>query len=119
MPRFLDVTDMAAARNRMGAYPAVSVKDYGAVGDGVTDDTAAINAAFASGESIYIPPGDYLCKNYVQAPEDNTAPVRIVGAPGARIFTDASWNLMYLKDCTDVTFEGRNGASQPEGHDPT
>jgi hypothetical protein len=38
----------------------VSVKDFGAVGDGVTDDTAAFRAATATGNPIYIPPGNYL-----------------------------------------------------------
>lgn len=39
----------------------VSVKDFGAVGDGVTDDTAAIQAAISSGaKTIHIPAGTYL-----------------------------------------------------------
>lgn len=42
----------------------ISVKDYGAVGDGVTNDTAAIQAAltYASGKQIgiYVPGGRYL-----------------------------------------------------------
>lgn len=38
----------------------VSVKDFGAVGDGVTDDTAEIQAAINSGATnIYVPPGSY------------------------------------------------------------
>jgi hypothetical protein len=37
----------------------VSVKDFGAKGDGSTNDTTAINAAFATGKTVYIPPGVY------------------------------------------------------------
>jgi len=39
---------------------SVSVKDFGAVGDGVTDDTAAIQAALNSLEDIYMPIGIYI-----------------------------------------------------------
>jgi len=42
----------------------VDVRDYGAVGDNVTNDKAAIqaaiNAAQASGDTLVIPPGDYM-----------------------------------------------------------
>ena len=42
----------------------VSVKDFGAIGDGVTDDTAAIQACFnsaaASKLKVYIPSGTYM-----------------------------------------------------------
>lgn len=43
----------------------VSVKQYGAVGDGVTDDTAAFEAAFAAlgaAGHIYVPAGKYILK---------------------------------------------------------
>ena len=36
----------------------VSVKDFGAIGDGVTDDTAAIHAAIATGKSVFFPEPD-------------------------------------------------------------
>ena len=57
---------MTIARWR-GATPAgmqvFNVKDYGAVGNGVTDDAtaiqAAINAAAVAGGIIYIPLGSY------------------------------------------------------------
>src|SRR5262245_12713851 len=42
----------------------VSVKDFGACGDGVCDDTAAIQAAITattvSGQRLYFPAGTYL-----------------------------------------------------------
>ena len=48
------------AKNR----DTVSVKDFGAVGDGVTDDSAAIvsglTAAGALGVGLFFPPGNYL-----------------------------------------------------------
>lgn len=37
----------------------VSVKDFGAVGDGVADDTAAIQLALNKGGSVYVPTGTY------------------------------------------------------------
>jgi len=38
---------------------SASVKDFGAVGNGVADDTAAIQAAFDAGGVVAIPAGDY------------------------------------------------------------
>lgn len=38
---------------------AISVLDFGAVGDGVTDDTAAIQAAVSASKSVIFPKGSY------------------------------------------------------------
>lgn len=37
----------------------VSVKDFGAVGDGVADDTAAFQAAFNAANNVFVPSGTY------------------------------------------------------------
>jgi polygalacturonase len=46
---------------------SVSVKDFGAVGDGITDDTAAIqtaiNFATIAGVDLFVPAGEYKIKN--------------------------------------------------------
>ena len=39
---------------------AVSIRDFGARGDGLADDTAAIQNALAAHDNVFIPPGDYL-----------------------------------------------------------
>ena len=38
----------------------VNVLDYGATGNGVTNDAAAIQAALDTGNAVYIPQGDYI-----------------------------------------------------------
>jgi parallel beta-helix repeat protein len=38
----------------------VSIKDFGAVGDGVTDDTSAIQDALATGKDVFFPDGTYI-----------------------------------------------------------
>lgn len=40
-------------------YDFVNVKDYGAVGDGITDDTDAFKAAMTAG-NVYVPSGKYV-----------------------------------------------------------
>ena len=46
--------------NSMIQGAPVNVLDYGAVGDGVTDDTAAIQAALNVGGTVLFPPGTYI-----------------------------------------------------------
>lgn len=60
--------------NRAGDF--VSVKDFGAVGNGVVNDTAAIQAAItyaaASSKSVYMPAGTYLVGSTISIPSNIT-----------------------------------------------
>ncbi len=65
------VTTVAA-----GQLAQVNVKDFGAKGDGVTDDTAAFMAAMAAvtdkGGTVSVPVGDFLIKTHLKVPNDVT-----------------------------------------------
>ena len=58
--------NVQTVENKLRQY--VSVKDFGAVGDGIVDDTAAFNAAIASGSPVYVPPGTYKTNGAVTTP---------------------------------------------------
>ena len=69
------ITDVAALDTRIDALEAktsLSVLDYGAVGDGVTNDTTAVqtavNAAAAAGLPLYFPAGIYKLSDWVVIP---------------------------------------------------
>jgi hypothetical protein len=69
----------------------VSALQFGAVGDGATDDTAAlqaaINGAYAQNKALYIPGGRYRYTNLTFTPSDS-----ISSGQGLRIYGDTSGN---------------------------
>lgn len=68
-----------------------TVKEFGAVGDGTTDDTAAIEHAVQQSEGVlHFPKGDYLLKKPITITLDRTGFAGISGEQGtARILMDA------------------------------
>jgi parallel beta-helix repeat protein len=64
---------LTKTHKRMLADEGLSVKDYGATGDGVTDDTAAINAALAVGGQVFFPAGTYLISGTLTIQNNGTA----------------------------------------------
>ena len=49
-----------------------NVKNYGAKGDGATDDTAAITAAFNASNYVFFPAGWYVCSNALTPKSNST-----------------------------------------------
>lgn len=102
-PVLAPVTPTASAPDaRIAGLAAVSVKDFGAKGDGVTDDRAAITAALAEvakagGGTVMFPPGVY-----------------VVGREGR-----AAWSLDLPCDhCTLVGVKGRSWLQHAKGLPP-
>lgn len=75
----------------------VSIDDYGGIGDGSADNTAAFNAMIGSGyKSFYIPKKDYLFQTELTIPED-----------GIKIVCDGKM-MFDTVDSTCVTITGNN-----------
>lgn len=79
----------------------ISVKDFGAVGDGSTDDATALQAAITAVQgtsvTLYVPPGNYKTTAGLAA----TGATRILGA--GRYGTSISWTDLTLNVLTFTT----------------
>lgn len=83
-----------------------NVKTYGAVGDGVTDDTAVIAAAIAAmsaGDVLYFPPGTYVTSSALSLADNNVA---LVFAAGAKIESSSATNVLNATSLSGITIQG-------------
>lgn len=95
----------------------INVRDHGAVGDGVTDDTDAINAAIqaGAGKTVYLPGGSN--STYLVNPIKNGGNGILMNVPGVRLLLDSgvvmkaktvgttSYSVVYITS-PDCTIEG-------------
>lgn len=116
--------------NRMIDGAAVNVRDFGAVGDGVTDDTAAIQAAFDSEITILSGVGTFRISGPITNDVEReikdmsfisasgtvaetglhtTAALRATNCKfngmGAAIVVDSTIDYLYINDCTFINHE--------------
>ena len=98
----------------------VSVKDFGARGDGIFDDTAAIQAAIDSGKAAFVPKGTYkitatlnLLNGYKALVGDDALPVLVkttpgpaikIGATGSNLNEYSTVKNLYLQSTVTPTF---------------
>lgn len=90
---------MAVIKKALGHI--VSVKDYGAVGDGITDDTSSIQDAvdsLSNGGTIYFPAGEYLISSTISKIVASASTAR----GGYRFVGDGRW-------ATLLTYTGTSG----------
>lgn len=104
-PKRLLVDDGSDWVSAAGPWLTVTDPIFGAVSDGITDDTAAIQAAIDAGDEVFFPAGTYLttsplvidedCKRLIGAGRDNT------------IITNATGDVFTLTGNLDwLRFEG-------------
>lgn len=89
----------------------VSVKDFGAVGDGITNDTVAIQAALNSGANrVFVPAGTYVITATLTIPDN----VSLEGdGIGATIFDGSSATYANLTSGRHISTVGGSWGSLP------
>lgn len=99
-------TEARDVRDRLADI--INVKDYGAVGDGTTDDTAAFVAAGATGHPVYVPGGEYKLSSTVQGDfisfgdvviDQYKAKIRDITHPEFHVFPA---EYSFMNDMTDL-----------------
>ena len=90
----------------------VSVKDFGAVGDGVTDDTVAIQAAIdaagtAGGGSVYIPVGTYKLTDTLTITNDYVALIGDGSSASVLLGSDPTkWIIKFNANADHMLIDG-------------
>jgi hypothetical protein len=91
-----------------------NVKNYGAKGDGITDDTAAINAARIDADktpwaTVYLPKGTYVVNNFLETGRDQ---VRWLGdgkdLTSIKVANGSNQKFLFLNDsipASQITFQ--------------
>lgn len=98
----------------------VSVKDFGAVGDGVVDDTDAIQAALDAHSHVYFPAGTYLHTG-ILLNSGNTLTGAGMGATVLYLADESNTHSIFGSSTDDVTIRDLkvygNKANQTGGND--
>lgn len=111
-------TPASAALRGAGASPL----DYGAVGDGVADDTAAVNACLAASRAVDLGGAQYTYRitGTLLAVQSSA---QVVTGCGATILADAATVMMRLKNAghtvSGVRFDGSNQGTRGVVVEPT
>ncbi len=95
-PDFTAVGTGAQTRSSHDKFSdAISVKDFGAMGDGLTDDTLSIQKALAAHDSVFIPPGRYFISGTIAIGERQT--LHGAGQASVLVCQDDSFNAVEIR----------------------
>lgn len=123
VPLFVVILLVAMIPIKAETTPVIrNVQEYGAVGDGITDDTAAINAAAAAlqdGDTLYFPSGTYLVRVHgefsvilvegvkdVEVLLEKDAIIQLDTVPDDALPQQNRHFIFHLRACENLTFTG-------------
>lgn len=105
----------AMSPSLVNVYKIHNVKDYGAVADGITDDTASIqssvNAALSSGGTVYIPSGTYAISGSITIVLNGKSLI-IKGDGDGTILKSLANSASHSSDIINVTGAGNIGTDR-------
>lgn len=114
------VQDHSLTMDKMviGTLGYVTPQMYGAKGDGVTDDTAAINACLAENDNVYLPDGVYMIDATVSVkPKIGQTLVLADNAVLKCIPTAATnFDVIKIENVADVTIKGGKIVGEKDEH---
>lgn len=88
----------------------VNVKQFGAKGDGTTDDTEAIQKALNVGSTVIFPDGIYMVDAVKQLKIVSRENMHIIISPNAEVkaitMSEANYNIFSLSRCKNITIDG-------------
>lgn len=112
------LTNLPVGAEQAGAVAAFAakffknVKQYGAIGDGVTDDTVAIQNAFNGAGDIYVPPGTYKINKCIRVYSNSNVQVSpnalfVNTRTDANTYEWATWGIGVMHPaCFDYAYKG-------------
>lgn len=93
------VTKLAAVDMKaiQPSYTVANVKDFGAKGDGVTDDTAALQNALDTKKRVFLPKGTYKIDGSIQVKGGDNETIALLGELGTVIDGTASSSYILIE----------------------
>lgn len=111
------ISIISVKKARAADVKYVTPQKYGAVADGVADDTAALQAAIDSGFSVFIPDGEYFITGQIKV--YNKKNLWVQGSSKAVIHREYSASkrayLFNLQNCESCVFKDLNITSDING----